>query len=229
MAKVNITNVEVLKNPADFLDPVKFRITFECYEALEDDLEWRLTYVSSAYNVNLDQVLDSILVGPVPQGKHQFVFEADAPSTSRIPVEDVVGVTVIIISCLYHEQQFIRVGYYVNVEYADEELKLTPPDSPVYDKLRRTIIGDSPRVTRFAIDWGDGMPVAPSGETGFLGAPSDPESSRDLFSARDQQPCQASGNMGDASAAAAATAAATTTTAEHPKSDKPLAEPPQLL
>ncbi|VDP93843.1 unnamed protein product [Echinostoma caproni] len=39
------------------------------------DLEWKLVYVSSAYNASLDQTLDSILVGPVPVGRHQFLFE----------------------------------------------------------------------------------------------------------------------------------------------------------
>lgn len=39
------------------------------------DLEWKVVYVGSAYNSSLDQTLDSILVGPVPVGRHQFVFE----------------------------------------------------------------------------------------------------------------------------------------------------------
>ena len=39
------------------------------------DLEWKLIYVSSAYNSDLDQVLDSVLVGPIPIGRHQFVLD----------------------------------------------------------------------------------------------------------------------------------------------------------
>ena len=39
------------------------------------DLEWKVVYVGSAYNSSLDQTLDSILVGPIPVGRHQFVFE----------------------------------------------------------------------------------------------------------------------------------------------------------
>ena len=39
------------------------------------DLEWRIIYVGSAESMEHDQVLDTILVGPVPGGKHMFVFE----------------------------------------------------------------------------------------------------------------------------------------------------------
>ncbi|CAL8100062.1 unnamed protein product [Calicophoron daubneyi] len=157
MAKVNICNVEVLDNPASFFHPFKFQITFECHEPLEYDIEWKLVYVSSAYNADLDQTLDSILVGPIPVGRHQFLFEADAPDPKKIPAEDVVGVTVVLIQALYQDKEFIRVGYYVNNEYKKEELRLEPPAEPVLEELERHIIASDPRVTRFPIDWGDGL------------------------------------------------------------------------
>ncbi|CAH8651625.1 unnamed protein product [Heterobilharzia americana] len=157
MAKVNICNVEVLDNPASFFDPFKFRITFECHEPLDDDLEWKLVYVSSAYNPSLDQILDSILVGPIPVGRHQFLFETSAPDPKIIPNEDVVGVTVVLIQALYKDKEFIRVGYYVNNEYKNEEMRLEPPEEPLLSELERHIISSDPRVTRFPIDWGDGL------------------------------------------------------------------------
>ena len=40
-------------------------------------------------------------VGPVPEGRHKFVFTADPPNPHKIPVSDVVGVTVILITCAY--------------------------------------------------------------------------------------------------------------------------------
>ena len=39
------------------------------------DLEWKIIYVGSASSESYDQVLDSVLVGPVPQGTHKFLFE----------------------------------------------------------------------------------------------------------------------------------------------------------
>ncbi|KAM3175234.1 hypothetical protein ACTXT7_008913 [Hymenolepis weldensis] len=157
MAKVNISDVEVLDNPATFYDKFKFKITFECFEPLEDDLEWKVVYVGSAYNSNLDQTLDSILVGPIPVGRHQFIFEVDPPDPAKIPTEDIVGVTVVLIQALYHEREFIRIGYYVSNEYKSEELASEPPAKPLIDELKRTVLTTDPRVTRFPIDWGDGL------------------------------------------------------------------------
>ena len=39
------------------------------------DLEWKLTYVGSAESEKYDQVLDSVLVGPVFPGQYRFVFQ----------------------------------------------------------------------------------------------------------------------------------------------------------
>ena len=75
MAKVQITNVTVLDNPSPFQNPIQFEITFECIEDLTDDLEWKIIYVGSAESEEHDQTLDSVLVGPVPSGRHMFVFQ----------------------------------------------------------------------------------------------------------------------------------------------------------
>lgn len=40
-----------------------------------EDLEWKIIYVGSAESEEYDQTLDSVLVGPVPAGRHMFVFQ----------------------------------------------------------------------------------------------------------------------------------------------------------
>ena len=77
MSKVQINNVVVLNNPAAFGSAFQFQITFDCMENLEDDLEWKLTYVGSAESSAHDQILDTIYVGPVPEGRHMFVFQVN--------------------------------------------------------------------------------------------------------------------------------------------------------
>jgi len=98
------------------------------------DLEWKLTYVGSAESEKYDQVLDAVFVGPVAPGQYRFVFQADPPDFSKIPPDDVVGVTIILLTCSYRNQEFLRVGYYVNNEYADEALREEPPADPAIDK-----------------------------------------------------------------------------------------------
>ncbi|KAL4063064.1 histone chaperone [Scleroderma yunnanense] len=152
MSIVTIRNVEWFNNPARFLDSYKFRVTFECIAPLKDDLEWRLIYVSSPGNEELDQELDDCLVGPVPVGVNSFEFEGTPPDPSTIPPEDALGVAALILTGSYKDQEFVRVGYYQNTEYDNEEMKENPPKQIQFDRLVRDI-STKFRVTRFQIKW----------------------------------------------------------------------------
>ncbi|KAK9064933.1 hypothetical protein SSX86_016316 [Deinandra increscens subsp. villosa] len=153
MSAVNIMNVTVLDNPASFLTPFQFEISYECVSPLKDDLEWKLIYVGSAEDETYDQVLESVLVGPVNVGNYRFVFQADPPDPSKIREEDIIGVTVLLLTCSYVGQEFVRVGYYVNNDYDDEKLKEEPPQKVIIDKVQRNILTDKPRVTKFPINF----------------------------------------------------------------------------
>ncbi|CAI1509139.1 hypothetical protein SEUBUCD646_0J00990 [Saccharomyces eubayanus] len=153
MSIVSLLGIKVLNNPAKFTDPYEFEITFECLESLKNDLEWKLTYVGSSRSLDHDQELDSILVGPVPIGVNKFIFSADPPSAELIPASELVSVTVILLSCSYDGREFVRVGYYVNNEYDEEELRENPPAKVQVDHIVRNILAEKPRVTRFNIVW----------------------------------------------------------------------------
>lgn len=51
------------------------------------------------------------------------------------------------------DQEFVRVGYYVNNEYDDEFLKENPPEEIAYERIVRNVLSDKPRVTRIPIKW----------------------------------------------------------------------------
>lgn len=176
MAAVNIVNVTVLDNPAPFLTPLKFEITFECVQQLDEDLEWKIVYVGSATGPEHDQVLDDCLVGPVPVGTSRLVLEVPHPDPTRIPPTDVAGATVLMITCLYKGKQFARVGYWVSNTYTEPvpEGKLavsehcggsciphlmatgageSPPDACPPEKVLRHILADKPTVTKWPIQW----------------------------------------------------------------------------
>eukprot|EP01139_Manchomonas_bermudensis_P002407 Amastigsp_a4568_32.p1 type:complete len:155 gc:universal Amastigsp_a4568_32:574-110(-) len=154
MATVNILNVTVLDNPTAFTNPFQFEICFECLGPLAEDLEWRLVYVGSAESEEYDQQLDQIFVGPIPVGVNKFVFQANAPDASRIPKADLLGVTVVLLSCWYRGVEFFRVGYFVNNSPMNSEL---PEDFPVEDipleQIERNILAEKPRVTTFNVEW----------------------------------------------------------------------------
>lgn len=110
MAAVNVLNVEVLNPTAKFTDPIRLQVKFECVSELSDDLDWRLVYVGSARDPTRDQELDSVQVGPVPLGVAQFVLEAPAPDPAKIPAEDLLGATALMLTCCYKGREFTRVG-----------------------------------------------------------------------------------------------------------------------
>lgn len=62
-------------------------------------------------------------------------FQADPPNVSRIPENDALGVTVVLLTCSYKTQEFIRVGYFINNEYSDPELRENAPSPPQFDKV----------------------------------------------------------------------------------------------
>ncbi len=102
-------------------------------------------YVSS-FNFQLNQQRDY-------KSLVSLFFQADPPDTAKIPADDAVGVTVVLITASYREQEFVRVGYYVTNEYEDEELRELPPTEPQFNKLIRSIAANEPRVTKFKINW----------------------------------------------------------------------------
>ena len=74
MSIVDVLEVKyVSANPCAFSSALAFEITFECLDSLEDDLEWKVVYVGSAEDQTKDQVLEEVMVGPVPLGTSKFV------------------------------------------------------------------------------------------------------------------------------------------------------------
>ena len=60
----------------------------------------KLTYVGSAESDQHDQILDTVLVGPVSRGAYKFVFQANAPDATKIPNSDILGVTALLLTML---------------------------------------------------------------------------------------------------------------------------------
>ena len=153
MAAINVTNVRVLNNPANFKENYRFEITFECLTPLQEDIEWKIIYVGSSNDPKYDQVLDSALIGPLQYGAMRFIFEANGPDINKIPVDEVVGITAVILTCSYKEQEFYRIGYYVNNQYTEPELIENLPTTPIPEKIQRAILEDRPRISKFPIEW----------------------------------------------------------------------------
>lgn len=101
----------------------------------------------------------------IQAGQMKFVFEVSVnsfnsmkgqpPDVSRILESEIVGVTGVLVTCSYNQQEFFRVGYYVNNYYEEPELAENPPEKPDISRLTRHILVEKPRVTKFQITWED--------------------------------------------------------------------------
>ncbi|EFX64801.1 hypothetical protein DAPPUDRAFT_265753 [Daphnia pulex] len=59
--------------------------------------------------------------------RYKLMLQADPPDHEKIPEGDAIGAADVFLSCFYKEHQFFRMGYFVNNEYIDPELKDNPP------------------------------------------------------------------------------------------------------
>lgn len=59
----------------------------------------------------------------------------------RIPFKDLLGLTGLLLTCSYKGSEFVRVGWYVHIEYTDPDVDLEhPPNPPRIDQLQRNIL-----------------------------------------------------------------------------------------
>jgi histone chaperone ASF1 len=47
-APISITHIALAKNPAPFLSPLQFNLTFQVHRPLTAPLQWRILYLGSA-------------------------------------------------------------------------------------------------------------------------------------------------------------------------------------
>ena len=140
-----------------------------------------MIYVGSAEDAGRDQVLEEVMVGPVAAGVSQFVLQAPAPDPNSISNEDLIGVTVVLVTCSYRDQKFVQIGYYINNEYSEPYEEGTLPNPIDIAKLRRQILAEEPRVTRYAINWnGENGTVAIEGTEESVVNPAEDDEGMDL-------------------------------------------------
>uniref|UniRef100_A0A0N5BWZ5 Histone chaperone asf1 n=1 Tax=Strongyloides papillosus TaxID=174720 RepID=A0A0N5BWZ5_STREA len=150
---VNVTSVDLLNNPAPFNDKLNLSISFNCLEAVNKPLSFDIVYIGSPNDTDHDQVLDTITVPELTVGNHTITIEVDPPVADKIPKEDFVGVTAIMLKAFYNGQLFNKISWYCAIEYTDPELIENQPETPVIEKLQRRVVFDEPRNVIYNIKW----------------------------------------------------------------------------
>eukprot|EP01028_Stygiella_incarcerata_P004093 TRINITY_DN1858_c0_g1_i3.p1 TRINITY_DN1858_c0_g1~~TRINITY_DN1858_c0_g1_i3.p1 ORF type:complete len:172 (-),score=57.52 TRINITY_DN1858_c0_g1_i3:129-644(-) len=171
MSKVIVESVTVKNPKSGFLDDIELSVELECVEPVEEaspllylssfllcaDITWKVVYVGSAESSEKDQTLEEFDVGPLEIGRLEFDVTAPAPNITLIPKDDIIGVTLLLLTATYKKQEFCRIGYFVSIR-GDDEMTGKGGESngdgvidPVH--LIRDIRDDEPRMTTFNINW----------------------------------------------------------------------------
>lgn len=79
-----------------------------------------------------------------------------------------MGVTAILLTCSYNNQEFFRCGYYVNNIFDNEEMNLNPPEIVDIQRVMRNVLCDKPRITKFNIDWDSNVNVIQTSYNNFM-------------------------------------------------------------
>ena len=97
-----------------------------------------------------DQELESFFLPSDKPGKFKVFLNIKAPDFSKIPLEKIIGVTVILFVVSYEGQEFIRIGYYLNNEpvLGEEEVEKYDKEVPLR-LIKKNILTGKPRVTVF--------------------------------------------------------------------------------
>ena len=98
MAQVHITNVIVHNNPCQAVCPFQFEITFECFKDLPGTFDWRIIYLGSPTDSQYDQIIDEFEMTDLKAGVLSFMTDSNCPNFEKIPPNEILGTTAILIS-----------------------------------------------------------------------------------------------------------------------------------
>lgn len=151
---VQLLEVELLgDNPGSYCTPLKWRVRVESSDNLQEPISISFVWVGSCTSSDYDQLLDTFDIGPLCKGLTEFELECDFPNPEEVPQDELVGLTILIISFQFKQQEFLRVAYYTQVAYLDVSLNEHPPIPIKKECLGRFITMPQPVVTATPINW----------------------------------------------------------------------------
>ena len=108
-------------------------------------------YVGSAADSRYDQVLEDVIITSVRKGFQMFEIAVAPPDAAKIPSpDDLLGVTVLMITALYRRQEFFRCSYFVYNNYKEQ---LTAEEGICLSRIHRSILSEKPRTRISEIRW----------------------------------------------------------------------------
>ena len=149
MASIQLTKIEHHSpNPALFAAPFHFTFSVNVSDDLREDMEVSFVWVGYGDTPLYDQKLEKFVIGPLRLGTNVFEAHVPGPRWDLIPAWDILGETLLLVSLRYCDAEFVRVGYWVSVEYINST---DVPHTVCVERIGRTL--SLPSVNTSAINW----------------------------------------------------------------------------
>ncbi|MES1922518.1 Histone chaperone asf1, partial [Bonamia ostreae] len=153
LKKITLVN----ENQIKYRDPFLLHLELHCYEPglpPNSTIIFDISFVSPSNEKEFEQKLGKFEIGSIRTGFNTFDLKVEGPDHSIVPEVDRFDISALIISCSYLDQEFVRVGYFVSF-YVAEEMKeqIETMEKISVEDVRRKILENDVRVTRFSIDW----------------------------------------------------------------------------
>lgn len=148
MYPIEILYIKVLNNFCNINSLFIFEVLYEIKYNLETDFHINVIYITSPLEKKNDQELELFTLPAKKIGKFKVILKIQPPNYNNFKLEELMEVTVILLTVSYQKTELIRIGYYLNNEIvfrndADET------NSIKNENIIRKILSDKPRITYF--------------------------------------------------------------------------------
>jgi len=154
MSYISVTNIKIANPTAKPHEPIRLTVNFEALRPLACTLTWKAIYVGNPDTSEFDQVLDTVEMEGVEQGRAEFDWELEAPDYSKLPSEfDIFDTSAVMVLVYASGHEFFRCSYLTTHAYANAKYDEEPPESVKWDEVERRVNAHKPRIVTTEIDW----------------------------------------------------------------------------
>jgi histone chaperone ASF1 len=154
---LRITNILLSDKSEPFLSPINLEIFYETFSTLQLPVTFKIIYIGSIESSQYDQILLSLEKPITHIGEEKLSLMAVSPNPDLIPtLEDLLGMSALMVSCSYNNQEFFRCSYYVRNDYISEiDVNQIQQKNLICQNVFRCFFTAKPKIIINDIDWND--------------------------------------------------------------------------
>lgn len=148
-----ITNILINGNPEPFTSKINLEIHYDSLQNFKTPINFKIIYIGSIESSHHDQILISLEKKNIKIGEDKLYLTLDPPKKHLIPsLEDLLGMSALMVSCSFKNNEFFRCSYYVRNDYMDNESEINENNFDIH-KVCRCFYTEKPKIIINDVDW----------------------------------------------------------------------------